>query len=150
MKRWLLALTSFSLITAALAQTDIHPDATRHGYAFDNPEILLRQRLFGLAHGASLLASACRDDAAATAAYRNWRMKQLGAINAVGHDLSEWFFGDKAYQAGMADIRRALNLPDALPPMPDVELAAACATLPEALARERYDMQHHLDTANTR
>jgi hypothetical protein len=33
----------------------------RTGYAVDQPEMLLRQRLFGRAHGLSLLAAACLD-----------------------------------------------------------------------------------------
>jgi hypothetical protein len=33
----------------------------RQGYAFEEPGILIRQRLFGLAHGLSMLAAACLD-----------------------------------------------------------------------------------------
>ncbi len=115
----------------------------RTGYAHDQPEILLRQRLFGLAHGLSLLAAACLDLPAHSApiqdAYAAWHAKQVGAISTIVHDLARYYFGPRADQARWPDLSRALNLADNIQPvLGQVTLHAACATLPEAIARPRY------------
>ena len=59
----------------------------RLGYAFDRPDILLRQRIFGLAHGVHLLLSACHDKNenadAAQQAYATWHERQRETIGAV-------------------------------------------------------------------
>jgi len=56
----------------------------REGYAFGKPEILVRQRLFGLAHGVSLLAAACLDlpeqSASIQNAYAAWHAQHAQAI----------------------------------------------------------------------
>ena len=131
----------------ALAQVPpdqvLRPSPARLGYAFDYPPILLRQRLFGLAHGTSLLAAACLDlPAHATAtedAYAAWRRGQEAAIRGVAADLAAWYFGPRATQAEWADVARAIGLRDALGPMPESALDAACITLPAALTKPRYD-----------
>lgn len=115
----------------------------RIGYAVDQPEILLRQRLFGLAHGLSLLAAACLDLPAHSApvqdAYAAWHVKQAKTIETVFRDLASYYFGPRADEARWPDLSRALNLTDNIQPaLGEVTLHAACATLPEAIARPRY------------
>lgn len=115
----------------------------RTGYAHDQPEILLRQRLFGLAHGLSLLAAACLDLPAHSApiqdAYAAWHAKQMPTIAIIVQDLARYYFGPRADQARWPDLSRALNLADNIQPaLGEVTLHAACATLPEAIARPRY------------
>lgn len=124
-------------VTASLT-----PAAHRLGYAFDRPQILLRQRLFGLAHGASLLASACleRADQAATTAYEQWRIGQETTINRLSGDLARWYFGPRASEAGWSDVARAIGLRDQLEPRSETELADACTSLPAALTNPRYDL----------
>ncbi|MCM2309180.1 MAG: hypothetical protein NDI91_17120 [Sulfuritalea sp.] len=117
--------------------------AGRSGYAHDQPEILLRQRLFGLAHGLSLLAAACLDLPAHSEpiqdAYAAWHAKQAKAIEAIVHDLAAYYFGPRAEAARWPDLSRALNLIDNIQPaLNEVTLHAACASLPEAIARPRY------------
>lgn len=115
----------------------------RTGYAHDQPEILLRQRLFGLAHGLSLLAAACLDLPAHSTpiqdAYAAWHAKQMPTIAIIVQDLARYYFGPRADQARWPDLSRALNLADSIQPaLGEVTLHAACATLPEAIARPRY------------
>ena len=113
------------------------------GYAFEYPRILSQQRLFGVAHGISLLTAACRalPEFAQTAAdsYVAWRTRQQPALDAADSDLSAYYFG-----AGPTDrqtLARTMQLRDALDYAPDsTELKAACATLPDALQRQRYDL----------
>lgn len=121
----------------------MQPLAHRLGYEFDRPHILLRQQLFGLAHGASLLAAACleRADQKAADAYALWHEAQEPVIRRIAADLADWHFGARAGEAGWNDIVRAIGLRDALPPRPEADLADACATLPEALPQARYDLR---------
>ena len=155
MKRFAAWLLLVSLLGPALAQET--PAATEpgasaaaalkplhKGYAFDQPEILVRQRLFGLAHGLSLLAAACLDVAeqsgSAQEAYAAWHVKQAETITTVVNDLARYYFGDRAGDAVWTDISRALALKeDIREVLGDVRLEEACATLPTAIVRPRYE-----------
>lgn len=132
----------------APALTPLH-----RGYAFDQPEVLVRQRLFGLAHGLSLLAAACLDlpeqSGATQEAYAAWHQKQSPTIDGLVLDLSRYYFGSRADEAHWPDLVRALNLKDRI----DDSLAAigieqACASLPTAIARPRYELDRLLVEIN--
>lgn len=146
-RRWLARL---SLLAAAVSPAPTLAQAeplqpARTDYAFDQPRVLVQQRLFGLAHGVSLLVSACMDqprhlDAALTA-YIPWRESQQAAITLAQIELSRHHFGPRATEAQWPDLLRALNLGNRLELSADsAELAAACETLPAALRRPRYDL----------
>lgn len=115
------------------------------GYAVDRPEILARQRVFGRAHGVSLLAAACLDvpgqSGAVQEAYAVWHAKQAAAIETVVHELSRYYFGARADQAQWPDLARALNLKDdILPSLGQFTLEVACASLTQVLDKPRYDL----------
>lgn len=117
----------------------------REGYAFGKPEILVRQRLFGLAHGVSLLAAACLDlpeqSLAIQQAYASWHAQHAQAIETIVHDLAGYYFGEQASAAQWPDLVRALKLKDNIgAALGEFELGAACATLTQALAGPRYDL----------
>lgn len=117
-----------------------------NGYAFDEPPILLRQRLIGLAHGLRLLGRVClfspAHSVAAEHAYAEWYGRQGSAIERMSADLERWYFGtqtelDPALR--LRDVIRALGLRSDLREMTDTERDAACATFPLAISSERYD-----------
>lgn len=161
MKRLLAGVLCAALLTSARAD-DALPAGTepeteavtppaleilpnRKGYAFDQPEILIRQRLFGLAHGLSLLAAACLDlPAYSTAiqdAYATWHAKQGKTIENLVHDLAQYYFGSRAAEAQWPDLSRALNLANTIEPaLGEITLHAACASLPDAIGRPRYEL----------
>jgi hypothetical protein len=117
----------------------------RLGYAFEQPDILLRQRLFGLAHGLSLLAAACLDlpehSNPIQDAYAAWHTRQAKTIETLVHDLAGHYFGPRADEAQWTDLAHALNLKDSiLPSLGEVSLAAACASMPEAITAPRYEL----------
>jgi hypothetical protein len=118
----------------------------RLGYAFEFPRVLAEQRLFGIAHGVSLLASACLDvpasaDAAADA-YTLWYDQQQKLIETVQQELAVFYYGERAQEASWSHLATALNLRQRLTLAPDSQqLSAACATLPQALQQTRYDLQ---------
>lgn len=130
--------------TAATAAPALEVMPRRMGYALDQPEILIRQRLFGLAHGLSMLAAACLDlpehSAPVQDAYAAWHAAQAGTIDAMAQDLARYYFGPRADEARWQDLVRALNLNDSIQPsLGAVSLEDACATLPAALTRPRYE-----------
>jgi hypothetical protein len=132
---------------AATPVLEIMPD--RSGYAFDNPEILIRQRLFGLAHGLSLLAAACLDlpeySQPIQDAYAAWHEKQGKTIETIVHDLAIYYFGPRAAEAQWPDLSRAMNLRNSIQPaLGEVTLQAACASLPVAIVRPRYELDRLL------
>ncbi|MDP2824056.1 MAG: hypothetical protein Q8O52_15440 [Sulfuritalea sp.] len=114
------------------------------GYAFEQPELLIRQRLFGLAHGVSLLAAACLDlpehSGPIQDAYAAWHARQGKAVGIVAHDLAIHYFGPRAGETSWQDLARALQLGDSIQPaLREVSLQDACASLPAAIARPRYE-----------
>jgi hypothetical protein len=127
----------------------LEANPAHRGYAVDRPEILIRQRLFGLAHGMSLLAAACLDlpehTQAIQDAYAAWHAKQAKTIGIIVHDLADYYFGPRSAEAQWPDLSRALNLRDSIEPLPgEVTLHAACASLPAAIVRPRYELDRML------
>lgn len=123
------------------------------GYSFEQPGILLRQRIFGLAHGVHLLVSSCLDQSeyavATQAAYDTWHAQQHAAIATVRNALAEHHFGTAAARAQWQNIAQALGLKETVyPSLGAVSLQEACATLPQALTQARYDFTTQLDLAD--
>ena len=127
--------------TAAAPALEVAP--ARRGYAADQPQIFIRQRLFGRAHGLSLLTAACLElpaySTAVRDAYAAWYATQAKTLETIVRDLAIHYFGPRANEAQWFDLAHALNLPDSIQPaLGEVTLHAACASLPEAIPRPRY------------
>jgi hypothetical protein len=61
------------------------------------------------------------------------------------HDLADYYFGSRAAEAEWQDLSRALNLKDSIEPaLGDFTLHAACASLPAAIVRPRYELDRML------
>jgi hypothetical protein len=129
----------------------------RHGYAFDQPDIVLRQRLFGLAHGLRLLGRVCLLESEfsypAEIAYTRWHQQQASALDRIERDLERWYYGS-VIEVGEAqmdaqfrqrDLQRLMALPRELPTLSASERRDACASFPEAVAQARYDFVRLLD-----
>jgi hypothetical protein len=138
-------------VRAAEAVSSAEAAVPRHaGYAFERPDLLLRQRIFGLAHGVHLLLSGCLDKDAnaevAQQAYDAWHAVQHAAIEGVRVMLAEHHFGARATEVRWQDIARALGLRETIyPSLGTVSLQEACATLPQALTQPRYDFATQLE-----
>ena len=125
----------------------------RQGYAFDEPGVLIRQRLFGLAHGLSMLAAACLDlpehSKPIQDSYASWHARQAAAIETLVLDLARHYFGPRAAEAQWQDLARALNLNDSIhPSLGPVSLDDACASLPAAIVKPRYEFDKLLAEAD--
>ncbi len=120
------------------------------GYVFDQPRILTQQRLFGLAHGISLLAERCFDQPAhgeeVRQAYAAWQQQQGATIALAQEELARYYFGERSGEATWPDIVTALGLQNALSlKSGSSKLSAACATLPQALGRYHNDLAAQFD-----
>lgn len=118
----------------------------RQGYAFGHPRILAQQTLFGLSHGISLLARACsllpEEGELAREAYGAWEARNRVRIEQAEYELARYYFTPPAEEVRRLDLIQALQLKSDLGLSTDgPELKAACATLPEALAKPRYDLE---------
>lgn len=145
MKRLAALVCATVLPLAALAEEPT-PQAVpaRDGYAFDYPRTLAQQRLFGIAHGVSLLAAACLDVPATSEALQNayaaWRSRQQSAIAEAVVGLGAYYRGDDA-PADWQWLAKRMGLAEELAYPPEsAELRDACATLPQALTKPRYDL----------
>jgi hypothetical protein len=109
------------------------------GYVFDQPEVLAAQLLWGLAHGVRLLGLACAEHGDLTAAesWVAWQEREQPQILAAGRLLGRHYFGSE--DASPDIVAAALGLKPALV-LPGETLDQACATLPEALTKPRYDL----------
>jgi len=146
-RRIVIAGLLYGALAAAHAETAAPPLVSneRLGYAFEFPRVLAEQRLFGIAHGVSLLATACLDapdeaDAVADA-YTQWYEQQQDQIEMLKSELAEFYFGPRAGEASWSHVAATLKLRQAIGLEPGSEkLRAACASLPEALRQPRYDL----------
>jgi hypothetical protein len=115
------------------------PAPIPQGYAFERPELLADQLLWGIAHGARLLALACAQAGRGEAAeaWVAWQERERAQILAANRSLGLHYFGKADAPADA--ISTALGLASALA-LPPEQLAPACASLATALARPRYDL----------
>lgn len=130
------------LAVAPVAAQEVVLRQAPAGYAFGNPRLLTQQLIWGRLHGARLLGLACHDrgDGAAALAYVDWLDRQWSRIRAAGRDLARHYFSQD--QMPFDAIDTALQLKDKLD-IPGEELMTACATLPEALAAPRNDLERY-------
>lgn len=116
------------------------PRPVPQGYAFSQPELLADQLLWGVAHGARLLALACAQagQGDAAEAWVVWQERELPNILAAGDVLGSHYFGRTDIPPDAIAAALGLNSVLALPPE---QLAPACASFADALARPRYDLK---------
>ncbi len=104
-----------------------------HVYAFDDPELLVTQRTFGIGNAVSVLGDACMDDPAAAASYMQWRLDNLDTLRSMTTRLAQYY----RIQAPLADqqksVAEAMHLTTQLS-LSESALEEACASLPETLA----------------
>lgn len=128
-------------LAALVAPTLAAEETVPQGYAFDRPELLADQMIWGLVHGARLLALDCAQagHGAAAEAWADWQERERASIRAAGEALGRHYFGRPDVPVEV--LSAALGLRPRLDLAPK-RLAPACASLPAALAQPRYDLKH--------
>lgn len=134
---------------APVASTAARPPLAEHlGYAFAHPDVLLRQRLLGLAHGLRLLGRTCLLDSefsrASEAAYGAWYARQRMTLARIVDDLETWHYGSPSVDdvdVRLRQLAALLGLPARLRALGSDEQRAACASFAPAIATARYDLR---------
>lgn len=107
--------------------------ARHHTYAFDEPDLLATQRVFGVGNGVTLLGDACTDDPAATASYEQWRVVNLESLRAMTARLASYYRIQALPGEQQTRVAEAMHLKTCLL-LSDSALQEACSSLPETLA----------------
>ena len=149
MKRIPVLLGTLLCLQSSHAQLPPPLSPQHKGYAFDQPRVLVQQRLFGLAHGVTLLAGICNQDGAVTKgrealllAYAQWDEEQSTFIDGLERSLAGYYFGERALEAKWPDIAVAIGLGQNLGlQRGSMEMMAACDSLPQTLQKPRYNLR---------
>jgi hypothetical protein len=104
-----------------------------HAYAFDQPEMLATQRVFGIGNAVTLLGEVCADDAAAAAGYAQWLVVNGETLKQITHRLADYYRLPNTPQDLQQRVAAAMHLKSQLSLSDDVK-ADACASLPDTLA----------------
>lgn len=132
-----LALCGWSITVAAQEA----PQAQRpHAYAFDNPELVSTQRVFGVGNATTLLGQACTDFPEAVASYADWLQRNQATLTAMTDTLAIHYRIPVTAEGLQALVAKAMKLKTALD-LSAATLDEVCPNLPETLALPSLDLQ---------
>ena len=131
---WLI-LWAWSMLAVA-QETQQRP----HAYAFDNPELVSTQRVFGVGNATILLGEACATFPEAAASYAAWLTRNQATLTSMTDALAIH------YRIPVADNDLRLHVAKAMHLKTVLDLSAAkqdevCPTLPATLALPSLDLQ---------
>lgn len=111
-----------------------------HAYAFDNPELVSTQRVFGVGNATTLLGQACADFPEAAASYADWLERNQATLTAMTDALAIHYRIPLATDDLQSRVATAMHLKTT------IDLSSAtrdevCPTLPETLALPHLDLQ---------
>ena len=111
-----------------------------HTYAFDQPELVSAQRVFGVGNATTMLSEACHDFPEATAAYDVWLQKNQSTFQRLAVMLADYYRIDPMVPDLRQRVAAAMHLKTALN-LSSATLADACPSLPQTLASSHYDLE---------
>ncbi|MGI9141680.1 MAG: hypothetical protein ACR2IJ_00670 [Fluviibacter sp.] len=131
---WLI-LWAWSMLAVA-QETQQRP----HAYAFDNPELVSTQRVFGVGNATVMLGGASATFPEAVASYAAWLTRNQATLTAMTDALAIHYRIPVADDGLRLRVAKAMHLKTAL------DLSAAkqdevCPTLPASLALPSLDLQ---------
>ncbi len=115
-----------------------------HAYAFDQPEILATQRVFGIGNAVTLLGDVCSEDLIAKTSYAQWLVVNGEILKQITYRLADYYRlpypSDDLQQrvAATMHLKSQLNLSD------DAK-ADACASLPDTLALPSMNLSNRYE-----
>lgn len=133
---WLI-LCGWSITVAAQEGSQAHRP---HAYAFDNPELVSTQRVFGVGNATTLLGQACADFPEAAASYADWLQRNQATLISMTDALAVHYRIPVTEEGLQARVAKAMQLKTAL----DLSSATrdqVCPNLPETLALPNMDLQ---------
>lgn len=132
-----LVLCSWSIMAAA---QDGSQAQRPHAYAFDNPELVSTQRVFGVGNATTLLGQACADFPEAAASYMDWLQRNQATLTAMTDMLAIHYRIPVTSEDLQAHVAKAMQLKTALD-LSSEKLDEVCPNLPETLALPSLDLQ---------
>ena len=133
---WALLL-SWSVTVAA---QDGQQEQRHHAYAFDNPELVSTQRVFGVGNATTLLGKACADFPEASKSFATWLQSNQSTLMAMIDTLAIHYripLGTDRLQARVAEAMRLKTSLD----LSQATLDEVCPNLPETLALPNMNLQ---------
>lgn len=134
---WLM-LWGWSMMVAA--QDGVATPQRPHAYAFDNPELVSTQRVFGVGNATTLLGQACADFPLAVASYDAWLARNGATLTAMTDVLAVHYRIPLTTDGLQALVAKAMQLRAALDLSPE-KLDEVCPNLPATLALPSLDLQ---------
>lgn len=115
-------------------------DAPRsHAYAFDQPELLATQRVFGVGNAVTLLGEACIEDAKAADSYAEWGERNQATLSDMTVVLAAHYRLFEPSGDLQQRVAEAMHLNTKLT-LSNSALTEACASLPATLAQPTMDL----------
>lgn len=132
-----LVLCGWSITVAAQEA----PQAQRpHAYAFDNPELVSTQRVFGVGNATTLLGQACASFPQAAASYADWLQRNQATLTAMTDTLAIHYRIPVTAEDLQARVASAMQLKTALD-LSEAKRREVCPNLPDTLALPNMDLQ---------
>lgn len=139
---------SFIALTIALggcAASGGLPGERQHAYAFDQPELLATQRVFGVGNAVTLLGDACTDHLAAQASYAQWRASNIETLRRMTAELATYYRIQALPDERQQRVAEAMHLSTRLS-LSDSALEEACTSLPDTLVLPRMNLAQRYQT----
>ena len=115
------------------------PGARQHAYAFDQPELLATQRVFGVGNAVTMLGDACADHPAAHASYAQWRATNIDTLHHMTAQLATYYRIQALPDERQQRVAETMHLSTRLS-LSDSALEEACASLPDTLVLPRMNL----------
>lgn len=110
-----------------------------HAYAFDQPELLATQRVFGVGNAITLLGEACIDDAKAAESYAQWGERNQATLADMTVVLATYY---RIFESGgdlQQRVAETMHLNTRLT-LSGNALSEACGSLPATLMLPSMDL----------
>ena len=123
-----------------VAAQDGQQEQRHHAYAFDNPELVSTQRVFGVGNATTLLGKACADFPEASKSFAIWLQSNQSTLMAMIDTLAIHYHIQLDADRLQARVAEAMRLKTSLD-LSQATLDEVCPNLPETLALPNMNLQ---------
>lgn len=111
----------------------------QHVYAFNQPELLATQRVFGIGNAVTLLGEACADDENASDSYAEWGEINQPVLEQMINQLAAYYRIAETADDLQRRVAEAMHLKTHLS-LGGSALSEACTSLPQTLAQPSMNL----------
>ena len=123
-----------------VAAQDGQQEQRHHAYAFDNPELVSTQRVFGVGNATTLLGKACADFPEASKSFATWLQSNQFTLTAMTDTLAIHYRIPLDTDRLQTRVAEAMRLKTSLD-LSQAMLDEVCPNLPETLALPNMNLQ---------